>query len=342
MNSERLIHSIKTVIAVLIGFSLTRVISFPYAQWIIITILVVMCAQIYVGSVLQKGTVRFLGTLCGCCIALITIEFFQSSLWSVLGALVIASFVFSYIATGGKDALSYFSTMGCVTLTIILLGQRDPSLEFAASRFLEITVGIFIATLVSQFVFPIHARTHLRKTQAETLGQLRDFYDKTLVANLAEVQTIEHHDLDEEIVKSLLKQRQLAKESVRERLGTAFSADHFGQSLFCERQILRAINFMHVAQDKLRGAVLPEAIVLMLQQFHEEVLAALSALSENVAGKKQTTLILPSLDAMQNLQLADKEMLSSKHSLYLDALIFNAEIIVESIRLLGELYTPRI
>jgi uncharacterized membrane protein YccC len=250
MNTERLIHGLKTMIAVLIGFSLTRVISFPYAQWVIISILVVMCAQLYVGGVLQKSYIRFLGTLCGCVIALISIELFHSSLWGITIILALSSFLFSYIATAGKDTLSYFGTMGGVTLAIILLGTREPSFDFAAARFLEITVGIFIATMVSQFVFPIHAKTHLQKAQAETMRKLIEFYDKTLISDVVSVQTAEEHD--EEIVKSLLKQRQLEKEVSKDLFHSSFNTGQFAQYLFYERQILRAINFMHIAQDNLK------------------------------------------------------------------------------------------
>lgn len=339
MNSERLIHSFKTVIAVILGFLAMRITNSPHAQWIIITVLVVMCAQIYVGSVLQKSYLRFLGTLCGCILGVIVIECFQSSWWSVLLVLMVASFIFSYIATSGKDTLSYFSTMGSVTLALILLGQPDPSLDYAASRFFEITVGIFIATVVSQFVFPIHAKKHLHKTQVQTLKQLKDFYDAALVSkNIAQIQTAESHDLDETIVKSLLKQRQLAKESQREHLGETFNANRFDQYLFCERQILRAIHFMHIAQVKLQDAMLPEVIALMLQSFHEETLRALDTLATNLAEKKQQSLTLPSLTALQNLQMTDKASLLPRHGLYLDALIFNAEIVVDSIGLLGGLY----
>lgn len=337
MNNDRLIHSLKTAIAVAIGFSLTHLVSFAYGQWIIITILVVMCAQIYVGGALQKGYLRFLGTLCGCAIAIVIIEIFHSSVLSVFLALVIGSFIFSYIATSGKDTLSYLGTMGAATLAIILWGRSDSSLSYAISRFLEISVGILIATLVSQFVFPIHAKKQLRKNQTETLKQLKDFYNKTVVMGLAEVQTVEHHDLDEEIVKSLIKQRQLAKDSGREPLGAAFDVAHFNQSLFCERQILRAINFMHIAQDKLRNATLSEKMQYALKTFHEEVLTALDAMANSTAEKAQS-FKLPSLEAIQHLRTDNKEMVVLQPIVYLDALIFNAEIIVENIALLAKLY----
>src|SRR3990167_8470194 len=153
INIERVIHSIKTAAAVTIGFLLTRLVGFPADQWIVITILVVMCAQIYVGSVIQKAYLRFLGTMIGCLGATLAIVIFGHTSVTVAITLGLASFTFSYIATG-QESLSYAGTLGAVTTAIIMLGQ-SPTITFAAERFLEISVGLFIATVVSQFFLPI-------------------------------------------------------------------------------------------------------------------------------------------------------------------------------------------
>ena len=335
MNTERLIHGVKTMIAVLIGFSLTRIISFPYAQWVVISILVVMCAQIYVGGVLQKSYIRFLGTLCGCVIALISIELFHSSLWAISIILALSSFFFSYIATAGKDTLSYFGTMGGVTLSIILLGTRDPSFDFAAARFLEITVGIFIATVVSQFLFPIHAKTHLQKAQTETMRKLIEFYDKTLISEVVAVQTVQEHNLDEEIDKSLLKQRQLEKETNKDLFNSSYNTTQFSQYLFCERQILRAINFMHVAQDGLKKNSQTADILHHFKKFHQEVLVALTMIEDKMKGGNNDidSIEIPSMEDLRHASVA----LSLDERIYFDSLLFHSELIIEHIQKLKEL-----
>src|SRR3990167_1937548 len=213
MDSERFIHSIKTTLACIIGLTISRLIGFPADQWVIITIIVVMCAQIYVGSVLKKSYLRFLGTLIGCLFAMTAIMISNSSDISILLTIGLSSLIFSYIATS-QENLSYAGTLGAVTTAIIMLGQV-PTLTFAMERFLEISVGLFIATIVSQFILPINARTHLERTQAKTLEQLRDYYTESLV-NKNDMEQNSKDELDENIVKSLSKQRQLAKESVHE------------------------------------------------------------------------------------------------------------------------------
>src|SRR5665213_1479789 len=87
-NTERVIHSIKTALACLIGLLLAKLVHFAVDQWLIITIAVVMCGQINVGSMINKSKMRFLGTLSGSLIAGLTIALLGTS--TIVVACVIA------------------------------------------------------------------------------------------------------------------------------------------------------------------------------------------------------------------------------------------------------------
>src|SRR3989338_7149858 len=78
-NTERFIHGLKTALACLMGFAITKSVHFPVDQWLIITIIVVMCAQLNVGSVIQKSYMRFLGTFTGSLLAALTLLFFGTN-----------------------------------------------------------------------------------------------------------------------------------------------------------------------------------------------------------------------------------------------------------------------
>ncbi len=69
--------------------------------------------------------------------------------------------------------------------SVIIILFNTPTLGLALTRFLEISVGILIAAIVSQFIFPIHARTHLRRAQAATLQQIKNYF-MTVVVNRQE------------------------------------------------------------------------------------------------------------------------------------------------------------
>jgi uncharacterized membrane protein YgaE (UPF0421/DUF939 family) len=317
INIEYLIHSFKTLIACCIGILLTYIISFPSDQWVVITILVVMCSQLYVGSVLQKSYLRFIGTLVGCLFAIFALLTMGDNRLAVAATVGISGFIFSFISAG-RENLSYACTLGAVTTAIIMLGQK-PTILFASERFLEITVGLLIATLVSQFILPIHARTHLRRAQIDTLEKMRSYYISSLTKPGSHVDKLNYFALDEEIVKTLSKQRQLAMDSRRERLGVAFNQERFLQKIYCEKEILRAITFMHIAYKKIVQSAPDFANSPSLIHFNQAILNAFDSIVKALAAEKQkVSIVIPHIN----------ELVTDCHKdLYTDGFIYCAELL---------------
>lgn len=338
INFERLIHSTKAAIACVIGILLTRILGIPADQWVVITIIVIMCAQLYVGSVRHKAYLRYIGTLIGCLLAAFTLVIFGHTSMAILISISLSTFIFSYFATGQED-IAYAGTLGAVTTTIIMLGI-DPSLSFAAQRFLEISAGIFIATFVSQFIFPIHASTHLRRSQAKTLGQLRDYYKESMIIYPTTQEAFDHQDLDENIVKSLLMQRKLAKESATESFTSAFDATHFAQSLYFEREMLRAITFMHHALVHIKQLDILFNQSKQTRAFNEDTIQALNTLIHAIETKNtpNQSIHVPSLELLKT-EFQKNISLSSRDDLtYIYGFFFSAEIFVYSLMELAKLH----
>lgn len=338
IDKERLIHSFKTAIACIIGIVLAKIIGFPADQWIVITIIVVMCAQLYVGSVMQKAYLRFIGTLVGCLFAVITLITIGDTNLAVAAAISFSAFIFSYVATGRED-LTYTGTLGAVTTAIIMLGQQ-PTITFAAERFLEISVGILIATLVSQFILPIHARTHLRRAQAATLEKIRDYYKAILTPPSGDSESIDYQDMDEAIVKTILRQRQLAKESVREPLGSEYDPKHFMQSLYAEREMLRSISFMYNALLHVKNA---HDIFLQsssLKKFSDTFLRALSKIITAIESDSAANehIHLPDLITLKTEITAKMDMSAREDQIHIDGFLFSSEMLVECLKKLAVLY----
>lgn len=336
LDVERLTHSLKTAIACSIALLLARLVGLDGDQWIVITVIVVMCAQIYVGSMLQKATLRFFGTLVGCLLAAIALLSLGDTALAIFTSVVLSSLLFSYLATS-QENWSYAGTLGAVTTTIIMLGNH-PTLLIAFQRFLEISVGILIAALISQYILPIHARTHLRRAQAATLEQLRDFYKITMITHTIQ-SDIDYQDLDENIVKGILKQRQLVKESARER-GDDYDVDRVMMTLYCEREILRTIAFMHNAFLHINTLGTSLMALPELQRFHDMVLQTLETLTQaiaaNPAGKIE--IHLPNLEP---LRLAIQQQTASytrDQLVYVDGFLFSAEMLVDTLTKLAGLY----
>ncbi len=339
IDTERVIHSIKTTIACLIGVALTKVVSFPTDQWIVISIIVVMCGQLYVGSVFNKAYLRLLGTLVGCLFAIVGILSMTSAQSELIAAITIglSAFFFSYIATS-NDQLMYAGTLGAATTTLIMLSP-DPTIAYAIERLTEISIGIMIAMLVSQFVLPIHARTHLRRTQSLCLTYLRDYYNACIIHQDTNAENISSQDLDERIIKLLTKQRQLAKEAGREPLGETFDAQSCVRLLQHEKEILRAIDFMHHAMTQIKESANTPLPIDSVQPFNEAVLSALNILFNVVSEQDASSAQMPTLpiEAMRTTLQQWAMIRPPEIRLYVDGFIFSAETLAYHLRQLAKL-----
>jgi uncharacterized membrane protein YccC len=346
LDSESLIHSIKTAIACILGFILTLIIGLP-DPWIVVTIIVVMCAQIYVGGVMQKSYLRFLGTLVGCLFAILALLLLGHSTVAIAITIGLASLIFSYFAVS-QENLGYAGTLGAVTTIIILVGQQ-PTLIIAAQRFLEISLGILIATCASQFILPIHARTHLRRMQAKTLEQLRDYYQACMLPQnsqlekngLAASALIAHQEFDEIIIKSLSKQRQLAKDAAREPLGDAFDSEHFVQSLQCEKEMLRAIDFMWHALSKLKFKHPALVDSSLLTAFNVDTIQSFNTLITIITSQRVTDTNYIQLTSFTHLKHDLRNAypdISSEELTYLDGFLFAVNTFIVNLATLAKLY----
>jgi len=336
ITNDRLIHSLKTALACFVGFVVTRFTHFYIDQWLVITILVVMCAQINVGSIIQKSYMRFLGTVVGSLLALITLLLFQHNELAYAAVVTFAGFVFSYIATS-QASYNEAGTLGAVTVAIILIGQH-PSVATAVDRCIVISLGILIAALISQFVLPIHARVHLRKNQETTVRQLREYYIATIKKDKYADVAVVYYDVDEKLAKSLIAQRKLAVEAAKERLGRRFNPKHFSRALWCEKEIFRSINFMYHAYAvssalKKTLAELPE-----FNQFNDGICDTLKNIADCLENQKlQITIPIPNILAFKTALLTKLNTLSETDLIRGHAFLFCAEILVERCKKLARL-----
>jgi uncharacterized membrane protein YccC len=240
-DNNRLIHSLKTAIAFLIGTFIVRVFSFPQGQWVLISILVVMCAQSRVGAIMQKSYMRLLGTLLGASIAALTLWLaYPSVIWTTL-IVCLTTALFSYIADS-PGYLSEAGPLGAVTVVIILIGQ-NPGYLSVLSRFLEISLGIVIALLVSRFIWPLHSRTQLRYIITTTLQDLKKLSEQLKLLTSTEAEKT-YEKYEDKIISRFSNQGKLLNEVMRESFGRSNVARVFKAILRREREVLRCISLM--------------------------------------------------------------------------------------------------
>ncbi len=329
IDTDRAIHSFKTAFACLLGYLLLKLTQFGTQPWLVITVIVVMCAQINVGSVIQKSYMRFLGTLVGSVFAFITLLLFGTNEIAFISCICLSVLLFSYLATSDKP-YSDAGTLGAVTTVMILIGQ-NPTLSTAGIRTLEISMGILIAALVSQFILPIHARVHLRRNQAMTLRKLKDYYQLTLMSGASAPEMAGAEDIEEKIINLLVKQRKLAKEASQELLGKHFNVNAFKKSLHCEKQMLRCVIFMR--QFHKLSSTGEELLnhQLWLPQFNADACAALMIIADQI--EKPTipavAINIPAICDIKKIVQTASQQLDERDYLYICNFICCAELFLK-------------
>jgi hypothetical protein len=254
-------------------------------------------------------------------------EAFGHEYYAIAGVVALSGFVFSFVATSEKN-YSDAGTLAAVTTTIILIAPH-PSLTSAAERFLEISLGIMIAALVSQFVFPINARFLLRRNQAKTIKQLREYYQLTILTEPSAAGIETYRELDEAIVKSLTAQRNLAKFSRQEFLGHAFNPESFADLLRCEKEIFRSIVCMHFSYDLIPSGRKTLTSLNAVAEFHKDICSAFKKISTSIETQStKETISIPSLQPVKDAILATKKINTEDDSIYLDGFLFCAELLI--------------
>lgn len=240
-SPPKVIHGFKTALACLIGYMLVLITHWPQAQWIVITILVVMSAQPNVGSLFIKAKMRFWGTVFGALAAIITVILCHNPAELAI-ALFVFTLIFSYVACNPGD-ISYVGTLGSVTLVIIILGPHA-NLSAAGERFIEIIVGIILSVLVSQFVFPIRSHTVFLKNLGSTLAYFYEYFENCFQKNVPDIN--DHLlDMNEKMLVTFSQQRRLILETGLELGKSRKDKIIFQEILNAERRVYRAINLMY-------------------------------------------------------------------------------------------------
>jgi uncharacterized membrane protein YgaE (UPF0421/DUF939 family) len=282
-TSERLIHAIKTTIACTIGLLIISCFNLSMGQWLIITILVVMSAQIHFGAAIQKGIMRIIGSLSGALIAILTLLFFPDNITVFYIVLLVSSLFFSYMG-GISQNVGQAGTLGTVTIAILLLTPH-PDLHGALLRLAEIMLGIFIALIVSLIIFPIRARYKLQENIANTLDNLQHYYQA--IINHQEENA---HLYEEKIMQNFIQSRKLLDEAIIEPGMKKQTKKIVLEILLHEKRIFRAFSLLEHYLSKY------PTHTDQLANSHLFINNSLDNIIQAIKLSDKTKIILPSFD----------------------------------------------
>ena len=282
-NKYAVINAIKASIAAgiayLVGLCLGRVLDIEQMYlWMVITVLVVMSTQPNLGGALDKALMRFLGTIIGALVA-ITLTVILPKNLLILGMLPFV--VFCVYIAGASSRYSYAGTLSGITLIIIIL-NKNPSLQVAILRATEISLGITIALVVNRFIYPIRAETRLKQSYAKAVLQIRDFFDILFVER-----NDNHRKLRESLFHEFAKHLSLIKELKYEK--SAKSVREFEKMSLYIRRLYRYMivicefidsksgndTFLRLKDDKI------------FAEFNNQIINSLSNIAEGIKKRQR-------------------------------------------------------
>ncbi|QLE55275.1 aromatic acid exporter family protein [Nostoc sp. TCL26-01] len=195
----------KMGVAAALALVIAQKLQWEYPFYAVIAAIIVMSSTH--GSTFKQGVQRLIGTVTGAIAGVIFVSVLGSNFWS-LGICVFITLWLAYYWQFNEAA----KLAGYVSAIVILSHSSSP-LIYAWHRFLETLLGIAVALLVNNLIFPAHADTELRRCLSQILVNLQQFYH--LVIECALTGTYDRQSVDAlkiTIITSLRTSRELWQE----------------------------------------------------------------------------------------------------------------------------------
>jgi uncharacterized membrane protein YgaE (UPF0421/DUF939 family) len=142
LTREALLHSLRTAVAAVLSLMLARALKLPEFYWAPISTVVILLSP---SDPFTLAWQRFAGTALGAVVGALIATFFPMN-WMVYGAGILVGGILSAILRLG-GAYRFVA----ITLTIVLLvAHARPPWVVAYHRFVEVSLGIAVALLVTK------------------------------------------------------------------------------------------------------------------------------------------------------------------------------------------------
>jgi uncharacterized membrane protein YgaE (UPF0421/DUF939 family) len=143
LTREWLVGSLRTAIAAVMSLLIARLFRLPEAYWAPITTITVM--QSTLGAALAASWQRFVGTALGAVAGALLAGYFASTtVWFTAGVFALGLIC----ALLGLDRNAY-RFAGTTLAIVMLVGHKDVAWKMAIHRFVEVSVGIAVALVLT-------------------------------------------------------------------------------------------------------------------------------------------------------------------------------------------------
>ncbi len=203
-----IIHAFKAAIAMMIAYSiyLATLGKGLMAQWMLVTIIIVMSSHSALGPQVGRALFRVWATLIGAVLAILALMTpYKSVTIPIYLFITTMVFIFGAVSYGRYGMMG---TMGAATFCMIVLNTH-PSVKLASARTLEVLLGIVISLLVSRFIFPIRSVRLIKQRCFINLSRIAELYHETLISDKRRFTDPMVIKLENKIINSHQIQREL-------------------------------------------------------------------------------------------------------------------------------------
>ncbi len=176
LNNIRLQSACKTALGVVIVYGIALQLNWPKPNWAAMT--VVMLAQTpHLGTLLENGIFRVLGTIAGAATGLIiAASFLQDRLWFI----IIMSLVITiclYAMQNNRRPFTWFAS-ALTALLVALSTQQNPNngYSIALFRLSEVSLGVLVSLLLNSLLWPRPAGKIFKAQLVQTMTYCHDLF----------------------------------------------------------------------------------------------------------------------------------------------------------------------
>jgi uncharacterized membrane protein YgaE (UPF0421/DUF939 family) len=143
MNQKEVLHSIRTAVAAVGSLLIARFLRLPESHWAPITTIVIM--QSTVGAAWTISKQRFAGTALGAAMGALLTTYVTQNVAAFGGGVFVLGLICALLHIG-RNAFRY---AGITLAIVMLIARAEPAWTIAIHRFLEISLGIAVALLLT-------------------------------------------------------------------------------------------------------------------------------------------------------------------------------------------------
>lgn len=142
LGREVVLHSLRTAVASVVSMLLARALRLPEFYWAPISTIVILLSP---SDPFTLAWQRFAGTALGAVVGALIASFFHGNWWVYGAGIVVCGLLSGVLRLGGAYRFA------AITLSIVLLvAHTAPPWVVSYHRFVEVSLGIAVALLVSK------------------------------------------------------------------------------------------------------------------------------------------------------------------------------------------------